>query len=84
MCHLKSLNIHTLSLGRTSPENKGLILFKDGWGAVKEDLVYSRVYYKKNREILRKDASHILQKPLKYFPLSLLKIIGLIFYRFAA
>jgi len=70
-------------LGRTSPDNKGLMLFKRHWGAQEFDLPY---YYwpeikgtsaTKESSLKYKIASSVLRKT----PISILKIAGNLFYK---
>jgi len=42
ICDAKSRGILELDMGRSELDNKGLITFKDKWGALREELIYTR------------------------------------------
>jgi hypothetical protein len=72
----------SLCFGRTEPENKGLMQFKNGWGA-KEHLIH---YYKYDliKESFVRDSSKISgihNSIFKNTPLPLLKLTGSLLYR---
>lgn len=74
-----------LSLGRTEQNNQGLRQFKNGWGG-KEGYIYYYSYdLKKNDFVLKENRVSNWQKwILKRIPISVLNLLGSIFYRHAA
>lgn len=68
-----------LSLGRTDPENAGLLSFKKGWGTSEECLPYSRYY-------MGIKATHVRRKALSELSFSLLpspvlRLLGRFLYK---
>jgi len=79
--YFKSCGVQSISLGRTAIENQGLLLFKDSWGAKRENLIYTKIFYNK----IKKPKIEILPTAkliFKYLPIFLLKIIGRLCYQF--
>ena len=71
----------TFSLGRTDPDNKGLIQYKDGWGATKRSLPYYTFDMNKQAFIAHKSKGMTYAKYLfKRLPVPLLKIAGSFLY----
>jgi len=74
----------SLCLGRTEPENQGLIKFKSGWGATEKSVGYYW-YNFRNKTFasnhLKVTGFH--NKIFKRMPPSLLKIAGSFFYKYA-
>ena len=42
----------TISLGRTHPENKGLLQYKDGWGTQKSVIIKQAYYFTRQSKVL--------------------------------
>lgn len=71
-----------LNLGRTDPEDAGLLSYKRSWGGIEDQLNYFRYDLKKNKYIKTDHhLSNALNKYTRYLPSSLLKLIGNIAYR---
>ena len=72
----------SLSFGRTDHDHKGLVRFKDGWGAEKQIIKYYRYDFSRgafvNGNFLQ---SENYNKAFHLMPLSLLKIIGYLLYK---
>src|SRR4030042_2660127 len=71
-----------LSLGRTDPDNQGLLQFKSGWGGKQENINYYK--YEKSKEAfinIPSPSNYFENRILKYMPVALLKIVGSTFYR---
>ncbi len=69
-------------LGRTAPENKGLLRFKAGWGVKKQIIKYYK--YDFNKKTFVRDSSKISELHKSFFrgmPIPLLKITGSLLYR---
>ena len=79
---LKNSGAESLSLGRTVSTNHGLLQFKDSWGADRDELVYTRIYYKKFKSHNMK-VQDFIQTIFRHSPIFFLKLIGLVVYRFA-
>ncbi len=77
------LNGHkSLSLGRTEPENLGLLQFKRGWGAAEYMINYYKYDFKKS--VFVKDAPMISgfhNKVFRTLPMPALKLAGSLLYR---
>ena len=80
--YLKSSGIESISLGRTALDNLGLLQFKDGWGAKREEIVYSKVFYNRFKQKKRKNLPQVVRNVFRHLPIFVLKIIGQIAYRF--
>jgi len=72
----------SLSLGRTDPEDEGLMQFKNGWGAVCREVRYSRwpPVHRGGRGVETR-LSRIVSPILKFMPVSALRCVGTIGYR---
>ena len=70
-------------LGRSDPENTGLIAFKDRWGALRSTLTYVRLSLSppSNRPAL---LPRLAKSVVPYLPDPLLRIIGAALYRHIA
>jgi len=71
-----------LSLGRTEPENAGLLQFKRGWGATEESLSYAR--YDFRHSVYVKGAPKVTGLHNRLFaamPIPLLRLAGKLLYR---
>lgn len=74
----------SLCLGRTEPENRGLIRFKSGWGAKEEQINYYRYDFEKDAFISEMSKPRRMpNRILRNMPISLLKGIGEVLYRHA-
>jgi hypothetical protein len=72
----------SLSMGRTEPENQGLIQFKSGWGATEHQINYYRYDLKKESFVsgsLKVTGFH--NKIFRNIPIPLLNRLGNILYR---
>jgi len=77
-----SKGARTFHFGRTEPENKGLLQFKRGWGAVEGPLEYEKYDFKSKKWILYPGSvsgfhTHLFSK----MPLFALSFIGRVLYR---
>ncbi|HBA90117.1 MAG TPA: methicillin resistance protein [Geobacter sp.] len=71
-----------LSLGRTDPDNEGLLNFKNGWGGSRTDLSYYRYDFAGNAFIHPQERNlEAYRQVLKKLPVSLLRALGKIAYR---
>ncbi|NIT60124.1 MAG: GNAT family N-acetyltransferase [Aliifodinibius sp.] len=71
-----------LCFGKTAPNNKGLIQFKDGWGTDKHQIIYYK-YEVKTDSLVRNtkktnESGHFIFKKM---PIPLLRIMGSLLYR---
>ena len=83
--YLSCNGFRILSFGRTHPENKGLLQYKDGWGTEKSVINY--YYYDCLHESFKN--KHCVLSPwyttiFYKTPIPLLKVIGSILYKFQA
>ncbi|MGV7223013.1 MAG: peptidoglycan bridge formation glycyltransferase FemA/FemB family protein [Nitrospinales bacterium] len=69
------------SFGRTEPENKGLLQFKQGWGTREDRLDYYKYDLKKNSYIAEQQGIKSSYNFFKLMPLPLLKVTGNLLYR---
>ena len=72
----------SLCFGRTEPENKGLIQFKNGWGAKESRIFYYK--YDMGKGAFVKDSSGVTgfyNKLFSHMPLPLLKLSGTLLYK---
>ncbi len=73
---------HSLSLGKTSAQNKGLLQFKNGWAADKKVRYYSRYSPAKECDVAVKDKVFGVHRHLfRVLPLPLLQIVSRVVYR---
>ena len=79
-----------IDMGITEPNNKGLIQFKNGWGAQKRKIAYYRYdlkkndFVKKNSDIysgIHSDIHSFYRKLFSKMPLPLLKIVSTLAYK---
>ncbi len=71
-----------LNLGRTDPEDAGLLTYKRLWGAKESELKYRRFDFKKNAYVLVSSRSQKLAVRIsKFMPKSLMNLVGRIIYR---
>ena len=74
----------SLCLGRTDPDDIGLIRFKDGWGAEQKEIRYYRYDYAKGGFINACPmTSKLPARILRQMPHSVLRLIGRIFYKYS-
>ena len=75
-------NFQHFCFGRTDPDNKGLLQFKNGWGAEETVIKYYKYDLKRN-EYVKEESSNEKNNNrfLSHLPFQLLKIIGQIFYK---
>lgn len=78
-------NYKSFCFGRTSPENKGLIQFKSGWGTTQKTIEYYR-YNLKNESFISCNSRkyHLSAKVFHKMPVPVLQIIGSLFYKHIA
>lgn len=71
-----------LSLGRSEPENEGLLQFKRGWNGLEELLPYHRLDMSRNQFIeARIGTGGTVTKILRNAPIPVLRLIGAAVYR---
>jgi hypothetical protein len=73
----------TLSLGRTEPDNEGLLQFKRGWGTTEARLHYHLYDLKRDRFVADGEGRRIFRKAFQLMPSPLLKIAGNVLYKHA-
>jgi len=72
----------SLCLGRTEPENQGLIQFKSGWGATEQQINYYRYDFKKGSFVSGfSKVTGFHNKIFRNIPIPLLNRIGSILYK---
>jgi len=72
----------SISLGRTDPEDRGLLQFKSGWRPREEIIEYYKYdFAKRTFTNDRTGAMELPKRVLGILPSSILKIIGFLFYR---
>lgn len=79
--YLKHSGAQSISLGRTDSTNHGLLQFKDSWGANRDELVYTKVFYKYFRH-RKKRIQKCMNLIFMHSPILFLKLVGKIAYRF--
>jgi hypothetical protein len=81
----RNRNFQTLSLGRTEFTNPGLLQFKQTWGG-RESLIHYYRFDLGQRAFVRKGADRLalINGLLSKAPLSLLRILGSVFYKHIA
>jgi hypothetical protein len=69
--------------GKTEPEHKGLLQFKNGWGT-KEHIIKYYKYDLRNDVFINGDSlvTGVHNKVFSKTPVPLLKIVGTLFYRY--
>jgi hypothetical protein len=70
-----------LNLGRTEVENRGLLQYKRGWGAAERLLAYIKFDIRKGAYLKNRERSGFPQRILFRTPVSILRLIGRMFYR---
>jgi len=77
-----SKGFDSLSLGRTDPENQGLLRFKSGWGATEHPINYYRYDFKKEAFVSATPrATGFHNKIFSRMPSPLLNSIGSVIYK---
>ena len=75
----------TFSFGRTEPENKGLLQYKNGWGTKQSVINYYKYDFVKEAFIVNHFAIPTLfSNLLKKIPIPILKFVGRILYKHMA
>ncbi|MBN1696516.1 MAG: peptidoglycan bridge formation glycyltransferase FemA/FemB family protein [Spirochaetales bacterium] len=72
----------SMSFGRTSPDNRGLLSFKGQWGAEIMEMNYLTVDVRKKAGEPIHYGSKRLARYMKLIPVSLLRVIGRFMYRY--
>ena len=70
-----------LNLGRTAPENTGLLQFKRGWGPKEKTVRYFRYNLKKNTYVKSPSSAGSFSRLFKSLPLPILRLTGNLLYR---
>jgi len=78
-----SLNhFEEISFGRTDPKNKGLLQFKNGWGAKQDKIYYQKYDFPKSKFVEKKSTENpIFEKIFNHLPISALRLSGSLFYK---
>ena len=71
----------TLNLGRSEPENGGLLQFKRGWGVKEERINYYKYDLTKNTFVKDRPTSKMSYRICKMLPLPLLNLTGSLLYK---
>ena len=71
----------SFSLGRTEPENEGLLQFKRGWGAGEDVIKYYKYDFKKDSFLSKEKGIKSTYNFFKIMPLPLLRLTGNLLYR---
>jgi Acetyltransferase (GNAT) domain len=71
----------SFSFGRTKPENHGLLQYKDGWGAMRRTLYYSRWPNVEGQSALRSCLGAKVSAFARRLPLFILRLGGRVVYR---
>lgn len=80
--YYREQNFQTLNLGRTQPENKGLLQFKRGWGVEETQVKYHKYDMKKKRFGKGKaSAGGLMNGVFARTPVGMLRILGRLLYR---
>ena len=74
-------NFKTFSLGRTGPENQGLLQFKHGWDAKEGTINYYKYDLKQDCFLAKQTGIKSSYNFFKIMPLSILRFAGNFFYR---
>jgi CelD/BcsL family acetyltransferase involved in cellulose biosynthesis len=77
----RELGCVTLDLGRSEIDNKGLIAFKEHWGATRSPLVYWRSSIPRRANTLGRLVGHLARRVLPRVPDRLLIAVGSTLYR---
>ena len=81
ICHYAERGYTDFSFGRTDTENTGLLDFKNQWGAEEIELRYS-VTNSSFAEHHSGYGQKVLNEILRHLPVSVLRLVGKLFYRF--
>jgi hypothetical protein len=80
--YLRSRGLEKLSLGRSEPDNQGLLQFKRGWNARESFLKYHRLDLHRNRFVQAPIKTEgALTRVFRVAPIPLLRLIGAALYR---
>lgn len=84
--HYCDKGFKTLSLGRTEPQNNGLLQFKQGWGAAESILKYYRYSPARNGFVKNPDSrlTGRHNRVFRSFPIPVLRLVGALLYRHMA
>jgi hypothetical protein len=78
----QSRGFSSISLGRSEPENTGLLQFKRGWNAKEDYLPYHRLNLTHNQFVEKRGhANGIATRMMRVAPLPLLRFLGAVLYR---
>jgi hypothetical protein len=78
----KEMGLESFNLGRTEPENQGLLQFKRGWGAKESILKYHRYEIRKKGFRKRQQrAGGLMYKTFACSPQTALKFVGTLLYK---
>ncbi|MDI6698999.1 MAG: GNAT family N-acetyltransferase [Candidatus Saccharicenans sp.] len=74
---------YTLSLGRTDPEDQGLLSYKRSWGSVESKLCYYRIVLARGIKLnfIQARKRNLFKKIFQIMPPSLLRLAGTIAYK---
>ncbi|MBK9170094.1 MAG: GNAT family N-acetyltransferase [Bryobacterales bacterium] len=80
--HLRSTGVRKVSLGRTDPDQAGLLRFKRGWGAHEANLSYSRINLTGTRRLIAAKGRglRLLAPVFRRLPIQILQRIGAAVY----
>lgn len=76
------MGCHTFDFGRTDLENEGLRSFKRGWGTEEHETYYSTIAERPPSPVTR--APRIVSSLVRRSPVVLSRVLGELFYRYAA
>jgi hypothetical protein len=71
----------SLHLGRTEPENEGLLQFKRGWGVKESRIAYYRLNLRENAFSAERSGTRSSYLVFKILPIPVLRLAGSVLYR---
>jgi lipid II:glycine glycyltransferase (peptidoglycan interpeptide bridge formation enzyme) len=71
----------SLHLGRTEPENEGLLQFKRGWGVKESRVAYFRLNLRENTFSAERNGTRSCYPVFKMLPIPVLRLAGSVLYR---
>jgi hypothetical protein len=77
----KDRSFRSLDFGRTSPEEKGLLQFKAGWGTETEELFYCKYDLRKSAFVRRPEKWGLASRFAAKLPLPVFNWVGSLLYR---
>ena len=84
ICHFRRAGVTQLSLGRTAPQQAGLLQFKRGWGAEEVRMPYYRISLRKQvclKPVDGDEGNGFARRIMRRLPIPVLRFLGVLAYR---